>query len=173
MELNERPEPTDPYRPNPADAKLPLNFDPEVEVWKDLGEAGTLPIPNKMLPRDPNKPDPDWICIRAVEHTQAQPFTADKLQFVVSFGRPVRARQKLASPFTHDGSKTGRTFTTFASELQGKNTSRGWWLPLRRIAIRPIQENLTHRYEFSVGPIVKSGAEEFHYGEDPEMDIEM
>jgi hypothetical protein len=39
------------------------------------------------------------------------------------------------------------------------------------IAVRPIGQNQTHRYEFSVGVVVTMGGVKRHFGEDPEMDV--
>jgi hypothetical protein len=157
LELNGNPT-VDPTLPPPN------KFDPETASWTDLGQAATLLLPGN--------PDPGWICLRAV-HDQRGPAPAagDTLQLVVSFGRPARFRQPQASPFTHDGSPTGRIVTTFAFGPQGKNTSRGWFFPLGQIAKRPGHPKLSHRYEFSVGLIVTWGGQKFYYGEDPEMDI--
>jgi len=159
------PPPDPPDMPNPPGTSPP--FDPEASnSWKDLRQAGAL-----LLSK--NK-QPGWICIRAMPDPRGPaPAAGATLQLVVSFGRPARFYQPQASPFTHDGQESGNIITTFVKGPAQMNTSRGWWFPLGQIAIPQTEEHLAHRYEFSVGLIVKSGAQEFHYGEDPEMDIEM
>ena len=144
-------------------------FDPEdTKKWNPLGEAGTLLIPKRK--DSSGKAKVDWICIRVLRHPGSDPNAAiQKVQLVVSFGRPVRATQDYASPFTHDDSDTGRAVTAFV--LDGQGAGPAWFFPLKKIARWSTEENLTHRYEFSVGLIVKTSAGEYHYGEDPEMDI--
>jgi len=145
-------------------------FDPEANVWEDLGEASALMLTSN--------PPPSEICIRvAPHHGGTIPSPDATLQLVVSFGRPVLFRQEQASPFV-DG---GNIVTTFAfgmnpaSTLQ-RNTSRGWFFSLGEVVKRPGagpggNKRLVHRYQFSVGVIVTDGATVRHYGEDPEMDV--
>ena len=150
----------------PQDENAP-GFDPESARWNNLGEAATLYLPKE--------PDPGWICIRVMQH-QGQPVTVTNIQMAVSFGRPVRAHQNQASPFTHDGTATGRVVTTFIPDLTLRDhpTTRGWFYKLGKIAIRPKHQKLIHRYEFSVGLIVTvAGGEKYYFGEDPEMDVGM
>ena len=149
-------------------------FDPEGDVWENLGEATTLMLSST--------PDPGDICIRVAPDTRgAIPSAAATLQLAVSFGRPVLFSQKHASPFTHDGTPGGNVRTTFISvpepPLMGKrNTSRGWFFNLGSIARRPDagpggNKRLVHRYEFSLGVIVTDGSTVRHYGEDQEIDV--
>lgn len=148
--------------PEPADPNPPA-FDPEGASWSDLGEAGTLLLPGT--------PDPGRICIRVVPDPNGPPVPAGAtLQLVVCFGRPTRAHQPQASPFT-DGTGAPSVLTTFVFGPVTRNTSAGWFFPLGKIATKPGNPNLTHRYEFSIGIVVTSGGVTRHYGEDPEMDV--
>jgi hypothetical protein len=157
LELNGKPT-TDPTLP-PAGT-----FDPETANWNDLGQAGTLLVGGT--------PDPGWICIRAVHDRRGPaPAPADTAQLVISFGRPARFFQPQASPFTHDGTGSGRVVTTFVSGPDPMNTSAAWFYHLGRIARRPANPKHSHRYEFSIGLIVTHGGQKLWYGEDPEMDI--
>jgi hypothetical protein len=148
-------EPADP--PNPEDPSLEADYN-----WNDLGQAATL-----LLPSNPN---PGWICIRAVNDPDGS--VPDTLQLVVAFGRPARAFQPQASPFTD---VNGHIVTTFVKEPVPtvRNTSRAWFYSLGQIANakRPGHPKLTHRYEFAVGLIVTARGKTYYYGEDPEMDI--
>ena len=150
---------------DPSQDENAPDFDPETARWKDLGQAGALYLPSE--------PDPGSICIRLMQH-QGEPVTITKIQMAVSFGRPVRAHQDQASPFTHDGTSNGRVVTTFIPNLmlRRNTTSRGWFYKLGKIAIRPTHQKLIHRYEFSVGLIVTiEGGDKYYFGEDPEMDV--
>ena len=152
------------------DPKDMNKFDPEdAKLWNPLGQAGTLLIP-KRKDNQGNVKD-DWICIRVLRHPASDPNAAiQKVRLVVAFGRPVRATQEHASPFTHDDSDTGRAVTSFVRDGQGAGPA--WFFPLARIAKWSEEQNLTHRYEFAVGLIVTTTTgDEYHYGEDPEMDI--
>ena len=147
-------EPTHPNDPS---------FVPEYRKWDDLGRAAAVLLRKKD--------DPGWICIRAV----SKPGTplGDNLQLVAAFGRPARFGQPQASPFTHDEQETGRIQTTFVFGPEPANKGVTWLYTLRKIAKKGPKENATHRYEFAVGLVVNPGDEERHFGEDPEMDIEL
>ena len=131
----------------PADPN-PGAFNPETADWSNVGQAGTLLIPSRQPPGAEN------ICIRVARDPDgpALPDTAT-VQIVVSFGKAVRARQERASPFVQAGSAR----TTFVFGPQTRNTAAGWYFRLGEIGPRPQTQNLTHRYEFSVGVILNSG----------------
>lgn len=164
----------DAAHPEP-DFPFPAGFDVETAHWQDLGEAGTLLIPS---------PDPQVIGIYVRQ--DQDPGTGPALdssatvQLVVSFGRPSVAHQNHASPFTANAAPLplGVVQTTFVLGPATRNSSvsgtpAAWFFPLHKIAIRPSNPNLTHRYEFSVGMIVTdvTNGKSRSYGEDPEMDI--
>lgn len=139
-------------------------FDPETASWNDLGQAGALLLSSN--------PPPGWICVRAVPDQRGPaPAATDTVELVLAFGRPIRFHQPHASPFTHDGRPNGRIVTSFVSRPITANTTRGWFFPIGEIARWSNHPNLTHRYEFCLGLIVNYGGQEYHYGEDPEMDI--
>jgi hypothetical protein len=146
----------------PADPNPPA-FNPETADWVDIGQAGTLFIPKRPAPA----PE-DNICIRVAPDPDGAVLTAAaQVQIVASFGRSVRARQERSTPFTESGS--AKTVFVFPSQI--RNTSASWFMVLGPIAVRPIGQNQTHRYEFSVGVVVTMGGVKRHFGEDPEMDV--
>jgi hypothetical protein len=145
----------------PANPDLPA-FNPETADWMDIGQAGTLLIPGRVPPA------PENICIRVAQDPDGFVLpAAATVQIVASFGKAVRARQERASPFIEGGGAR----TTFVFGPSVRNTTGGWYMRLGQIGIRPPTQNLTHRYEFSVGVIVNSGGVRRDFGEDPEMDI--
>jgi hypothetical protein len=98
------------------------------------------------------------------------------LQLAVTFGRPVRANQAQASPFKVGGAV--RTTFVFGPITRNSSTAGGavpvaWFFPLGDLAAATgtPDDDLTDRYEFSLGIIVNSGGVIRHYGEDPEMDV--
>lgn len=160
----------EPSNPNPP------TFNPEAPaIWTDLKEAtGTLLL--QMTP------DPGNICIRIAPDPDVTAPPADlKIQLVVCFGRPVKARQPQASPFTVGG----EVRTTFLFGPIARNSPNGagaagnvaWFFNLGKMQPQtlPGDRNRTHRFEFALGVIATSGpagAETIrHFGEDPEMDI--
>jgi hypothetical protein len=155
----------------------PSVFNPErATIWKDLGEAGTLLLTG-------GSSNIGNICIRlqpSPEDSSTAPPTPDlpagaTLQLVVTFGRPVRANQVQASPFTDSGAvKTTFTFgpITRNSTTVGGATPVAWFFPLGKVTGPTSTEpDLTDRYEFSVGVKVTSAGITHYYGDDPEMDI--
>jgi hypothetical protein len=148
----------------PVDPNVPA-FNPETADWENLGEAGTLLIPGRPAVNDN-------ICIRIRQDPQELtqiPATAT-LQLAIGFGRSVRATQVHSSPFVDTQAPPAHK-TTLIFDALTRNSGPAWYFPLGQIAIRPTHPNLTHRYEFSVGVIVKSDGVTRYYGEDPEMDI--
>ena len=119
----------------------------------------------------PSAPDSGNICVYvAPDQDATAPPAGIKVQLVVVFGRPVRANQPQASPFTKAGIGV---ITNFVKGPITKNTTNGWFFVLDKIATKPTNDNLAHRYEFAVGVIVTDSANNVlrHFGEDPEMDI--
>jgi hypothetical protein len=162
----------------PADPNPPA-FNPERNnIWDDLQEAAST----LLLSLQSN---PGNICIRlAPDPDVAAPPNDIEVRLVVCFGRPTKARQPQASPFT----RANGVVTTFFRDFTPMNSPRGltaegaaqagnlaWFFPLGVIApqTRPNDRNKTHRYEFAVGVVARSASAgiERHYGEDPEMDL--
>ena len=164
----------DAAHPEP-DIPVPGTFNVETANWQDLGEAGTLFIPG---------PDPQviGIYVRQDLDPNAGPAlgASATVQLTAGFGRPTRAHQTHASPFTEDAAPLpgGVVQTTFVMGPITRNSPPAgsplaWFFPLHKIAIRPNNPNLTHRYEFSIGLTVRdvSTGRTRYFGEDPEMDI--
>jgi len=158
------------------DFVIPFTFNIETAPWIDLEEAGTLVIP---------KPDPQVIGIYVRQDRDAGTGpaldTAATASLAVCFGRPSRARQTQASPITDTGTAAGTVKTTFMFPHTPRNspptaapgTGAGWFFPLGKIAKRPNNKILLHRYEFAIGLEVHDVTNNIkrYYGEDPEMDI--
>ncbi len=149
----------EPANPNPP------AFDPERNVWKDKGEAGTLLVIDHLNPNQN-------ICVRVASDPTGPPvnLATTTVTLVVAFGATLPAAQTHASPFTTDGTPNGPVKTTFVFSSTG-NTSGGWFFPLGRIAKVPSDPDVNHRFQFAVGVIVQSGGQTLHYGEDPDMDV--
>jgi len=168
-------------------------FDPEAPglSWTDLGDAGTLLIPAPIPAHNPYPAGVPFDHILGIYVTQGSggvPLTdpLDTVELVACWGRPVKVRNRLqpyASPITDSGNpatpggKTDRVKTTFIHPPKSKGASVGWFFPLGQISIRPddpgTKKFLSHRYEFSIGIIVKdvSTGQVRYYGQDPEVDI--
>lgn len=164
----------------PPDPNPPA-FNPERNaIWDNLKEANaTLLVSHKAQRRT--------LCFRAApDPDKPSPPSDLKLQLVVCFGRPTKARQPQASPFTQ--AQDGSVLTTFVTDPMPMNSPKGlnadgtakpgnvaWFLPLGTMEpkLLPQDENKTHRYEFAVGFLASSvsAKKTRHYGEDPEIDI--
>jgi hypothetical protein len=95
----------------------------------------------------------------------------------VCFGRPSQARQKRASPFQAPNGNIRTTFV-FADQPANRTDAIGnpvWYFPIGRVHddARPKgSKHKAHRFEFSVGAILKDGTKELlHFSHDPEMDV--
>ena len=164
----------DAAHPEP-DFPVPSGFNVETANWQNLGKAGTLFLPG---------PDPQVIGVYVRQDPDANAGPAldgvATVQLVVCFGRPTKAHQEQASPFTENAAPLpgGLVQTNFVIGPIRRNspptgTALSWFFPLHKIAIRPTNPNLTHRFEFSLGLTVRdvTNARNRYYGEDPEMDI--
>ena len=166
-----------------AEPPNPVNFNPDVRGWTDLGDVETQAL---LVPfNDPQGVDDSNISVRIAPDPTSTfnlvlgPNGAE-LTLVVCFGRPTMARHPLASPFLVNG----QVETTFVFADRKTNTTTaagqpaGWYFHLGIIE-RSGRPNNPHRafpYQFSVGIKVRDvgGAGPVvtrHYGQDPEMDI--
>ncbi len=153
------PEPPDPV-PNDFPDALPAG-----SSWEDLGEARTLLLPSTPAPGHN-------IGIRVAPFPVAALPAGSEVQLVVSFGRPAKQNlpTAIASPFTDNGAVR----TTFVLGPRGRPPA-AWYLNLGKIdpGARPNKRDISERFEFSVGVIVRDvvGGVTRYYGEDPEMDV--
>lgn len=158
----------------PADGELP-GLDPDRLPWIDEGEMDSAAL---LLPRAPEgKPDESSIGIRLALRDGSSPVSSGATMTVtVCFGRPSQAKQKRASPFQAANGNILTTFV-FAGEKANRVDANGspvWYFPIGRVHedARPKgSKHKAHRFEFSVGAILKDGTQEIHYSHDPEMDV--
>lgn len=158
----------------PADGELPA-LDPDRLPWIDEGEMDSSAL---LLPRAPEgKPDESSIGIRLSLRDGSPPVpSAATMTVTVCFGRPSQAKQKRASPFQDADGNILTTFV-FVDKKANRTDASGnpvWYFPIGRIHedARPKgSKHKAHRFEFSVGAILKDGTKETHYSHDPEMDV--
>ena len=162
-----------PAFPEPA---TPAGYNPEPSPWNVIGdmESAGLLIP-KAVPDDSSigiriALDPSSLVATPIA---LGPGGAD-LALVVCFGSPSQRKQSQASPFGEPAIPPVKTTFVFPATKSNQVDSGGnpvsWYFPLDVITHRPIK-NRIHRYEFSVGIIVKSGPVVHHFSHDPEMDV--
>src|ERR1700732_3438098 len=103
----------------PADPN-PTAFDPERDVWKDKGEAGTLLVIDHLNPNQN-------ICVRvAADPSTPVNLATTKVTLVIAFGATLPAAQTHASPFTADGTPTGSVKTTLVFSSTGNTNGGGF-----------------------------------------------
>ncbi|MBM3768022.1 MAG: hypothetical protein FJW32_21760 [Acidobacteria bacterium] len=162
--------------PGGSEPDFPLlpGFNVESQNWRDLKEAGTLFLP---------KPDPQVLGVYVREDIDSHPASSAlsasaTVQLAICFGRPTRAKQSQSSPIL-ESTPTGPIVKSTiilgpATPMLGTPATEGkrWFFPLGKIGTRPDPDsNITHRYEFAIGVILRDGSKTRYYGEDPEMDI--
>jgi hypothetical protein len=142
---------------------VPANV--ETANWQNLEKAR-----NFLVPQGRN----ENICLRVAPIPNMNPALdpGATITLVTSFGAPRIASQKTSSPFQ---TVTGETVAAFSSQGPRNSPAGGgavaWFFNLGPIQVVPQSQNVPHRYEFSVGVIVNSGAVVRTYGIDPEMDV--
>jgi hypothetical protein len=128
--------------------------------YKDLGASGTLLIKSTGVKH--------FVGLRIAPIQALDP--AATAELVVAFGRPAVARQRFASPFRDQNSRSvSFIHVPPAPRAAGKV---GWFVPLRQIQPPiPVEDHVTHRYEFAVGIEIVSAGQKRQYGEDPQFDV--
>ena len=122
--------------PGARGSRFPRRLMSETANWEDLGEAGTLLIP---------RPDPQVIGIyvrQDRDKTAVDDLLDDDatVQLAVNFGRPTRADQPQASPFTPIVNPPEPVKTTFILSEPQKNSpkirgliERRWFFDLGKL----------------------------------------
>jgi len=157
-------------------------FDPDARLWIDLGEmdTATLLISEREPVRD--------LGIRIAGDPKGPVLDSTKpttLTLSVCFGRPSHTKQDVASPLVDTAGNVVTTIVQVGMTPTGWNarvpalppgSDPYWFIPLGKVALFPDKPRRSHRYQFSVGAVIKgtiiAGAtEEHHYSHDPEMDV--
>ena len=151
--------------------------------WDDLGKF------NVVIPKIPGGgPSGHRIFIRIAPMGGMTTLANPVIDFAVAFGRPAVGGGDKASPFrltpgaTTGGAVGNRVRTTYVKQDVGPDDSSaggGWLIDLGRVVeeASPGEHDVTNRYEFALGVIVKQRnaanavIDERHYGEDPEDDV--
>ena len=150
--------------PDPSGKENPGNPEPNNKaVWVDLKRFNVL-IPKAASGHN--------VALRfaPVPGTEALLTATAQLDCVVAFGRPLSGQQAFASPFRQGTNVKTTYFRIGATRGAGEI---GWFVPLDQIHANsyPPEKDLTNRFEFAIGIVVKSGGNERHFGEDPEEDV--
>jgi len=169
--------PPEPLPGPPFDRHNPAN-------WVNLEKSNAL-IPKLPAPAQ-GQPTGHEISIR-IAPSPAHPLPAGpwELDYAVAYGRPPVGGGPYASPFDETLTKVRTTFIKekLQPDIDANGNVRGWIIILGQVAQRasprgvpagvPFAGDLTHRYEFALGVIVRNRTtgEVWHFGEDPEDDV--
>jgi hypothetical protein len=172
----------------------PTGVDPHnAAIWLDLERFNVL-IPKNAAPGNGHR---IRIRIAPIPRVAPQPILpplapgdAWVIDYAVAFGRPPVGGGQHASPFVDPANPT-LIKTTFldknvAADIDSSGNVKGWIIDLGRIGNNAhptgpggaARSDLTNRYEFSLGVVLKKGTvatssfvTHAYYGEDPEEDV--